>query len=79
MGGDSWKNWNSKMRDKLVKEQDHEQDRKSTRIRTAAWSPEGDAFGGTGGRIMQTSLSLLTLEVYYRRVPLYPRDGDEKK
>ena len=39
-----------------------------------SWGPEGDAFGAQGGRIMQTSLSLLTLEVYYRHLPLYRRD-----
>jgi hypothetical protein len=27
-----------------------------------------------GGRIMWTSLSLLTLEVYYRHLPLYRKD-----
>ena len=27
-----------------------------------------------GGRIMVSSLSLLTLEVYYRHLPLYRRD-----
>ena len=27
-----------------------------------------------GGRIMFTSLSLLTLEVYYRHLPLYRKD-----
>jgi hypothetical protein len=27
-----------------------------------------------GGRIMMTSMCLLTLEVYYRHLPLYRRD-----
>lgn len=32
-----------------------------------------------GGWLMRTSLSLLTLEVYYRHLPLYRRDmGGEK-
>jgi len=77
MGGDSWKNWNSKMRDKLVKEQDQGRTEKHPH-QNGSWSPEGDAFGRSGGRIMQTSLSLLTLEVYYRHVPLYPRDDGDK-
>ena len=34
-----------------------------------SWSPAGDTWGRTGGRLMQTSLSLLTLEVYYRSDP----------
>ena len=29
---------------------------------------------GVGGRLMQTALSTLTLEVYYRHLPLYRRD-----
>ncbi len=33
------------------------------------------ARAGVGGRIMMTSLNLLTLEVYYRYLPLYYRDA----
>ena len=70
MGGDSWKNWNPKMRDSLIKEQD--QGRAENRPhQLGSRGPEGDVSGGSGGRIMQTSLSLLTLEVYYRHLPLY--------
>jgi hypothetical protein len=39
----------------------------------------GDEHGSSGGRLMQTSLSLLTLEVYYRHLPLYYRETGEKK
>jgi hypothetical protein len=39
-----------------------------------SWSPAGDAHAGAGGRLMITSLSVLTLEVYYRHLPLYRRD-----
>src|SRR5262249_31143592 len=31
-----------------------------------SWSPAGDPFGGGAGRIMTTSLALLTLQSYYR-------------
>jgi hypothetical protein len=75
MGKDSdvWKNWNPKMRDVLVSAQDQGRaPRKPHQI--GSWGPEGDAHGAQGGRIMQTSLSLLTLEVYYRHLPLYRRD-----
>jgi hypothetical protein len=34
-------------------------------------------MGGPGGRLMITSLSILTLEVYYRHLPLYRRITDE--
>ena len=44
-----------------------------------SWSSAGDGHGGAGGRLMITSLSLLTLEVYYRHLPLYYRDMGEKR
>jgi hypothetical protein len=72
-GGSAWKNWNVKMRESLVKSQD------MTGPNKGSWSSAGDAHGGAGGRLMITSLSLLTLEVYYRHLPLYYRDAGEKK
>ena len=36
-----------------------------------SWDPDGAWGVNGGGRIMTTSLSLLTLEVYYRHTPLY--------
>ncbi len=73
MGGDSWGNWNPKMREALIKTQDQGRAPKLPH-QIGSWGPEGDTFGAQGGRIMQTSLSLLTLEVYYRHLPLYRRD-----
>jgi hypothetical protein len=73
MGGNSWENWNPKMREALIRTQDQGRAPKKPH-QLGSWSPEGDAFGAQGGRIMQTSLSLLTLEVYYRHLPLYRRD-----
>ncbi|MFN9037496.1 MAG: hypothetical protein ACK5YO_14440, partial [Planctomyces sp.] len=32
-----------------------------------------DPHGNGGGRIYQTALSVLTLEVYYRHLPMYRR------
>jgi len=41
-----------------------------------SWNPEGDTHAvREGGRLMQTSLALLTLEVYYRHLPLYMSDA----
>jgi hypothetical protein len=43
-----------------------------------SWDPNGpvkDQWGAQGGRLMITSLSLLTLEIYYRYMPLYAVDG----
>jgi hypothetical protein len=35
-------------------------------------------WGNQGGRLMMTSLSALTLEVYYRYLPLYKLDDPSK-
>ena len=35
----------------------------------------GPALQAAGGRIMVTSLNCLTLEIYYRYLPLYQMDG----
>lgn len=73
-GGQAWKEWNEKMRTSLIAAQDKNNDRMH-----GSWTSVGDPHGAAGGRLMQTSLSLLTLEVYYRHLPLYYRDGDLKK
>jgi hypothetical protein len=77
MGGDSWQFWNlgpngdgkGGIRDTMIKRQDSGSDTKHVHQR--------GSFAGEGissdGRIMSTSLSLLTLEVYYRHLPLYRR------
>src|SRR5262245_2536734 len=70
VGGENWEKWNNGadqkkgMRDLLIERQDKD----------GSWDPKGDAYSTMGGRIMQTSLSLLTLEVYYRHAPLFRRE-----
>jgi hypothetical protein len=73
-GGEEWRNWNEKMREYLIKTQ--EGNEKSAHF--GSWSPAGDQWGRPGGRLMITSLNLLTLEVYYRYLPLYYRDAGYK-
>jgi hypothetical protein len=69
-GGEDWlKFWNPKMRDLLIDTQNN-----STGPNNGSWEPEGDHTGRVGGRLTTTCLSLLTLEVYYRHLPLYRRD-----
>ncbi|WP_435010371.1 prenyltransferase/squalene oxidase repeat-containing protein [Tundrisphaera lichenicola] len=73
MQNKAWKQWNPRVRDGLVAMQIGGQgcDRGS-------WSPifpQPDLWGTKAGRLFQTSLSVLTLEVYYRFLPLY-RTGD---
>ena len=44
-----------------------------------SWDPSGAWGADGGGRIMYTSLSLLTLEVYYRHLPLYRKESGGQK
>jgi hypothetical protein len=82
MGGDSWKFWNEGpegkggMRDLLIKQQDVGEG-KGKKHQVGSWASDNDPFGKEGGRIMTTSLSLLTLEVYYRHAPLFRRDEEK--
>jgi len=81
MGGESWNFWNlgpsgtgkGGIRDTLITKQDKGNDPKRPG-QGGSWGPDGTGFDKEGGRIMSTSLSLLTLEVYYRHLPLYRRD-----
>lgn len=70
VGGDVWKDWNGKMRDLLVAKQDKGNTPGRAHQR-GSWSPAGDHWGKAGGRLMMTSLACLTLEVYYRHLPLF--------
>jgi hypothetical protein len=74
-GGNAWQKWNQPMRDGLIKAQDQGQDPRH-RHQEGSWYHEGCY----GGRLMETSLSILTLEVYYRHLPLYNREaiGDKE-
>ncbi|MCE9548312.1 MAG: hypothetical protein K8T25_22795 [Planctomycetia bacterium] len=68
MLGDDWDKWNRKMRRILVDTQNRQG------CATGSWDPAkpiNDAWGPQGGRVMLTSLSCLTLEIYYRYLPLY--------
>jgi hypothetical protein len=69
--GEQWESWNRKMRRVLVESQER------TGCAEGSWNPEGDEWGDAGGRLMVTSLSCLTLEVYYRYLPLYKLDRED--
>lgn len=64
-GGESWQIWNRRMREILVGGQ-----QKSGRY-AGSWNPRGYQWGSQGGRIYVTSLSVCTLEVYYRHLPIF--------
>ncbi len=68
-GGDEWKKWNGVMREFLVESQSKEGPT------AGSWYFEGGGHGTTqGGRLYATSLACMTLEVYYRYLPLYSKD-----
>jgi hypothetical protein len=70
--GDAWhKDWNPRMRDMLVKMQ---VDPDKNKDLGGSWDPDGAMIGSHCGRLGTTCLAILTLEVYYRHLPLYKRD-----
>jgi hypothetical protein len=78
MGGDPWKRWEAQMRPFLLNSQEA-----GTGPDAGSWSPQGDTLGQVGGRLMVTSLSLLTLELCaedeLRPVVIPPRSlGDDE-
>jgi hypothetical protein len=59
-----WTQWNDKMRDMLVASQG------KTGHSKGSWNSGGHA---QGGRHFNTCLSAMTLEIYYRKLPVYQR------
>lgn len=70
--GEAWLEWNSAMSKALTGEQ------KKRGPQAGSWDPVGE-WADKGGRIYQTAICTLMLEVYYRYLPLYGRgDGPVK-
>jgi hypothetical protein len=72
--GPDWDQWNRKMRTILIKSQIREDC-----CAAGSWDPIAPTkapFGDAGGRLFLTSLAALTLEVYYRYLPLYKLDTE---
>lgn len=63
-GGPEWQDWNYQMRDYLVRTQSHEGHE------SGSWHFNG-SWADAGGRLYNTTLAIMTLEVYYRHLPLY--------
>lgn len=63
-GGDLWKQWNDSMKSALCDNQRKGGDE------DGSWDPVG-AYANEWGRVGQTALCCLCLEVYYRYLPLY--------
>ncbi len=68
MGGDRWKQWYSHLYPLLIERQ------QTSGEFAGSWEPNGkipDAWGRFAGRLYVTTLNLLSLEVYYRHLPIY--------
>jgi hypothetical protein len=73
MGGERWKSWYGSLYPMLVRTQ------KMNGEYAGSWEPNGqipDAWGRFGGRLYVTTLNLLSLEVYYRHLPIYEATAD---
>jgi hypothetical protein len=65
-----WETWNHKIRRLLIDTQSKDG------CAAGSWTcpNDKDPWAEHGGRLMMTSLAALTLEVYYRYLPLYKLD-----
>jgi len=66
-GGPTWKAWNEKMREHLIETQSRQG------LENGSWYFSG-GHGEKGGRLYNTAMAVMTLEVYYRYMPLYGRE-----
>lgn len=71
-GGTPWREWNTVMRDYLIEKQANEGHE------NGSWYFEDPISSAHGGRLYNTAMAIMILEVYYRHMPLYkPRAIDE--
>ena len=68
-GGSQWEGWNQHLQAALLPLQHRE-----AGPLEGSWDPDA-VWGGHGGRVYATALSAMTLEVYYRHLPLHQRAG----
>jgi hypothetical protein len=64
-GGKVWEEWNNAMRNEIPAAQ------VKAGPQAGSWNPSADKWGGFGGRLYVTCLSIYNLEVYYRHLPIY--------
>jgi hypothetical protein len=65
--GPEWEAWNAALQRELLYSQRHDGERRGS------WDPD-PLWGGYGGRVYSTSMAALSLEVYYRYLPLHGRE-----
>jgi hypothetical protein len=59
-GGRQWDQWNARLQEAVLPLQRSD----------GSWDPD-PVWGGHGGRVYATALSAMTLEVYYRHLPMH--------
>jgi len=70
--GPVWDQWNENMKEAYLASQT------KTGEHTGSWEPDLDRnFAKRGGRVTTTAFAILSLEVYYRLLPLYGFDRDK--
>ena len=68
--GEPWRRWNTTLADQLLAHQ------RKNGPPAGSWDPDGE-WAEVGGRVYQTALCTLMLEVYYRYLPLFLRERPE--
>lgn len=63
--GPIWDEWNERMKEKLVPMQETQGDD------AGSWSPNKRSHMDAGGRVVSTAMATLSLEIYYRLLPIY--------
>jgi hypothetical protein len=71
MGGEHWMQWNKIFRDPVVKAQISKPFDEKGRFVRGSWDPANGKWGKQGGRVYMTAMAILSLEVYYRFLPVY--------
>ena len=71
-GNEPWDRWNKRMRDPLIKLQEKEGHL------AGSWYTGNGGHSKAGGRLMNTALATMMLEVYYRHMPLYQEATSEE-
>jgi hypothetical protein len=67
VGGPQWEAWNRHLQAALMPLQ-----RRDASTLDGSWDPD-PVWGGHGGRVYATALSAMTLEIYYRHLPMHRR------
>ncbi len=73
-GGPLWDKWNKTMRDHLVATQELG---KGQCENTGSWNMGAGHGARVGGRLYNTALATMILEVYYRHMPIYAQQAAE--